>query len=140
MPNSFSTAPTVDVNVPRFSQAVVASVLAAGFLLQRPIAVVAVALVLVASAINPRWALLSRLYTGVIRPYRRSARIEFEDARPPRFAQQLGAGATLVATFAFATGIPLVGWSLALLVATLAFLAATSRICLGCIIYERWLA
>lgn len=135
-------ASAVDVNVPRFNQAVVAAVLTVAFVADTPWIVAVVAAILVVSAVGgPRWAPLTRLYTAVIRPrLDPDGPAQTEDPRPPRFAQQLGAGFTGAATLAFVLGLPLLGWGLAVVVAALAFLAATSRICVGCIIYEKVLA
>jgi hypothetical protein len=143
--SSRSTATTesvVDVNVPRFNQAVVAVVTALAFLLQEPFLVVLMAIVLALSAFGgPRTALLGRLYVRAIRPrFDPEGPSEFEPAAPPRFAQRIGAGFLVVASLAFLLGAGAVGWSLTLIVTALAALAAATRICVGCILYERVVA
>jgi thiol-disulfide isomerase/thioredoxin len=59
-----------------------------------------------------------------------------EDARPPRFANLLGAVVLAGATASFAAGLPAIGWTFALGVAALALLAAATGLCLGCEIYR----
>jgi hypothetical protein len=61
---------------------------------------------------------------------------ELEDARPPRFANVVGAIFLSASTLAFATGLTPVGTVLAAIVAALALLAATTGFCLGCEIYK----
>jgi hypothetical protein len=132
----------VDVNIPRFNQAVVAVVTGLAFVLQLPMLVTVMAVVLTLSAFGgPRTALLSRLYTSAIRPrLAPGGPTEFETAAPPRFAQRLGAGFLIAATIAFFVSAGIVGWALTLIVTALAALAAATRICVGCILYERLVA
>jgi hypothetical protein len=134
-----SVSQLVDVNVPRFNQSVVAVLTAAAFVARLPWLVAAVAAVLALSVVGgPRRAPLTRLYVGVIRPRRSAAgAVELEPAAPPRFAQALGALVLAGAAAAFAAGAAILGWALTLLVTTLAALAATTRICVGCLLYHR---
>jgi hypothetical protein len=60
-----------------------------------------------------------------------------EPADPPRFAQLLGIVFLLGATVLFVVGLGTAGWIVTLMVTALATLAAATRICVGCIIYER---
>lgn len=136
---SVSATPMVDVNVPRFNQALVAVLTAAAFVLDAPALVAGTFLVLAVSWMGgPSLAPFTRLYVAFVRP-----RIdpdgprEFEPADPPRFSQLLGAlflGASTIALYAGATTV---GWALALVVTALAGLAALARICVGCLLYER---
>jgi hypothetical protein len=130
---------TVDVNVPRFNQSVVAVLTALAFAIDRPWIVAFAAIILTLSAFGPPWlAALSRLYVTLVRPLvDPDGPTEFEPAAPPRFAQRIGAGFLVAATAMFVAGFPLVAWSLTLIVTALAALAATTRICVGCILYER---
>ena len=118
----------VDSHLPRFSQALQAAVLALAFLLDAPAVVpVMAALLLLAVAGGPRLNAFAHLYRALPVP-----RGELEPAAPPRFAQALGALFLGVAT----AGLWLaergtnawwaLGWGPALLVATLAALAATT--------------
>ena len=131
--------PTVDVDVPRFNQAVIALLTGVAFVTQLQWLVVAAFAILAVSWLGgPRFAPLTRLWVGLIRPrLRPGGPAGFEDARPPRFAQLLGAVVLGLATLAFVAGWNPAGWILTLLVTSLAALAATTRICVGCLIYER---
>ena len=59
-----------------------------------------------------------------------------EDARPPRFANMVGAVFLAAASFAYAVGQPTVGAGLGGLVAALALLAASTGFCAGCEAYK----
>jgi peptidoglycan/LPS O-acetylase OafA/YrhL len=107
-----------------------------GFVLDAPVVVPAVAVVLLAgAALGPRWGPFLRLYSEVIRP-RLAPPTTLEDPRPPRFAAAVGVLFLAASTVAFMVGSSVVGWALALVVAVLAGLAATTGICVGC---EIWL-
>lgn len=136
---SATAAQMVDVNVPRFNQALVTVFTGAAFLLDQP-AIVAVTFgVLALSWLGgPSIAPFTRLYVGVIRPrLQPEGPTEFETAAPPRFAQMLGTVFLGAATVALYAGAQSIGWGLSLVVTALAGLAATARICVGCMIYER---
>ncbi|MDH3517788.1 MAG: DUF4395 domain-containing protein [Acidimicrobiia bacterium] len=130
---------TVDVNVPRFNQAVVAVVTAVAFVFQMPALVGLMFVVLAISRLGgPRWAPLTRFYVTVVRPRIQPAGPrEFEAAAPPRFAQLLGALFLGGGYACLLAGWSAVGWVLTLTVTALASLAASARICVGCLIYER---
>lgn len=132
-------APQVDVDIPRFNQALVAVLTGLAFLVDAPWVVAALAVVLGLSWVDgPRLGLFTRLYVDVVRPrLRPDGPVEFEDARPPRFAQLLGTVVLGAATIAFVLGASTVGWSLTLVVTALAGLAASTRICVGCLVYDR---
>lgn len=134
-----AATPMVDVNVPRFNQGVVAAVTALAFVIQYPPLVGIMAAVLLVSAFGPTSvAPLTQLYVRAIRPRISSGGpTEFEPAAPPRFAQRIGSGFLLGASLAFVLGASVVGWALTLIVTALAALAAATRICVGCILYER---
>jgi len=59
-----------------------------------------------------------------------------EDARPPRFANQVGLIVLAAAALSYALGLTLLGAILAALVAGLALLAAATGFCAGCQIYR----
>lgn len=130
---------TVDVNVPRFNQAVVAALVALAFVVQSPWPVAVVAAILIAPIVfGPKASLTARVYLALVRDLvDPGGPSEVEDAAPPRFASLLGAIFTSVATAAFLLGWSATGWVLAGTVGALALLAATSRICVGCLIYQR---
>ncbi|MGF1667636.1 MAG: DUF4395 domain-containing protein [Acidimicrobiia bacterium] len=132
--------PVVDVNVPRFNQAVIAVIIGLAFLFQSAWLVLLATGVLAVSAFTS-YGPLTLLYTRLIRPrLQPGGPTEFEPAAPPRFSQRLGAGFLTAASLALLVGAPTVGWALALLVMALATLAALARICVGCIFYEKVLA
>lgn len=128
----------IDVDVPRFNQAVVALLVALAFVFELEWLVAATAALLAISRVLGQRAPLSVLYVRLLRPrLRPQGPTAYEPAAPPRFAQLLGTVVLTAATAAFLVGAEAVGWALSLLVVALAALAATTRVCVGCIIYER---
>jgi hypothetical protein len=127
----------IDPRGPRTNQAVLALALAGGFALDwRPVVPVFAAVLLLGAAFGPRWGPVLRLYADVIRP-RLGPPSHLEDPRPPRFAAAMGVVFLVAADVSFLAGAPGLGWALALVVAALAGLAATTGLCIGC---ELWLA
>ncbi len=61
-----------------------------------------------------------------------------EDPRPHRFARTLGAVFLIAASLAFSFGHPYLGWTLALVVAALAWINLLFRFCLGCFLYYQF--
>ncbi|HJW22356.1 MAG TPA: DUF4395 family protein [Candidatus Limnocylindrales bacterium] len=59
-----------------------------------------------------------------------------EDARPPRFATQVGFTVLTAASLAYLAGLPLLGAALGILVAVLAGLSAATGLCVGCELYK----
>jgi hypothetical protein len=126
----------IDPRGPRFNQGVLTVALLAGFLADaRWVVPVWAVVLLLGAAFGPRWGPFLRLYADVIRPRLRPP-AHLEDPRPPRFAAAVGVVFLAGSTAAFAAGAPGVAWALALVVAALAGLAATTGICVGC---EIWL-
>jgi len=129
----------IDPRGPRFNQSVLTLALVVGFLLQVWLVVPIFAVVLLlGAAFGPKYGPFLRIYAELIKP-RLAPPTELEDPRPPRFAAAVGVAFLGAATLAFLVGATTVGWGLALIVAALAALAATSGICVGCEIYL-WLA
>lgn len=127
----------VDVNVPRFNQAMVALLVGVAFIIQWwPLVAVTAAVLALTRFGGPSWGLFTQVYVRLIRP-RLDGPPVTEAAAPPRFAQLLGTIFLGLATVLFATGWNTAGWAIALTVFALALLAATTRICVGCLIYER---
>jgi hypothetical protein len=81
-----------------------------------------------------RYCLPCLLYFELIQPRFGEGRLE--DARPPRFANVIGALFLGSATIAYAVGWSTVGAVLGGLVAALALLAATTGFCAGCTAYR----
>jgi len=129
-----SVAP-IDPRGPRTNQAVLAAGLVLGFAFDWWFVAPIFAVVLfLGVAFGPRANPTMRFYADVIRP-RLGPPSELEDPRPPRFAATVGVVFLVAATVAFAAGAFTLGWSLALIVALLAALAATTGICVGCEMY-----
>jgi hypothetical protein len=130
----------VDVNIPRFNQAMVALFTGLAFLTQWwPLVAVAAVVLAVTHIAGPHWGLFTQAYVRLIRP-RLAGPVETEDAAPPRFSQTLGAVFLGFAVVLFVAGAAVAGWVLTLIVFALAALAATTRIGVGCLLYERVLA
>ena len=127
----------VDVNVPRFNQACVAVLTGIAFVTQWWPLVAFVAVVLALTRfVGPHVGLFTQIYERMLRP-RVDGAVETEQSGPPRFAQLLGVVFLGGATVAFVLGSPVLGWVLTLIVTALAALAAATRICVGCVIYDR---
>lgn len=100
-----------------------------GFLL-----LLVVALLFVWGVAAPRTAPWSVLYRRVVQP-RLAPPTEFEDPRPPRFAQGVGLFVTAVGLLLHLAGVP---WALPVAAAmafVAAFLNAVFGLCLGCQLY-----
>ena len=125
----------IDARGPRFNQAVIGMVSLVAFvtgwwwLLALLAAQLAVGLTL-----GRRWCLPCLFYFEVIQPHFGEGPIE--DARPPRFANMVGATVLGTAAVAHALGLSMVGWGLGLLVAALALFAAATGFCTGCEMYR----
>jgi hypothetical protein len=125
----------IDSRAPRANQTVIgllaATALATGFWPVLALPALQLSLTL---AFGRKWCLACRFYFAVIQP--RFGEGPIEDSRPPRFANQLGAGFLWVATLAHAGGWHALGNGLAALVAVLALLAAATGFCAGCVAYR----
>ena len=127
----------IDVNVPRFNQACVAVLTGLAFVIQWwPLVTVVGAIVAVTRLAGPEYGLFTQVYIRLIRP-RLAGEIETEPSAPPRFAQMLGIAVLGLATVLVIAGATAAGWIVTLFIPALATLAATTKICVGCIIYER---
>ena len=127
----------VDVNVPRFNQACVAALTGFAFVVQVwPIVPVVAAILAITRFAGPRFGAFTQVYVRFVKP-RLSGPVATEPADPPRFAQLLGVAFLTVASVLFVRGFVTAGWVVVLTVTALATLAATTQICVGCIIYEK---
>jgi hypothetical protein len=81
-----------------------------------------------------RYCLPCLAYFELIQP--RIGEGPIEDSRPPRFANQVGLAVLSAASVSHLVGWEAVGWTLGLLVAALALLAATTGFCAGCELYK----
>jgi Domain of unknown function (DUF4395) len=127
----------VDVNIPRFNQACVAGITAVAFVLGVWQLVPLVAVILgLTRFVGPKVGLFTQTYVRFIRP-RIGGDIVTESVAPPKFAQLIGFVFLAGATVAFVAGFMTLGWVITLIVTGLAALAAATRICVGCILYEQ---
>lgn len=125
----------VDARAPRFNQAVIGS-LALVAVTVGPwwlLALLALQLI-VGLTLGRRWCLPCVAYFELVQP--RVGEGPLEDARPPRFANLVGAVVLSAATIAFAAGAETAGTALGALVAALALLAAATGVCAGCEAYK----
>lgn len=125
----------IDTRATRLNQAAVAllSVIAFATDLWPILAVTALHLA-VTFWLGRRYSLPLLAYYAWIQP--RFGEGALEDARPPRFANLLGAIFLAGASLAHLAGLPRVGWGLGLLVAALAALSAATGLCAGCEAYR----
>ena len=81
-----------------------------------------------------RWCLPCVAYFRFVQPRLGEGRVE--DARPPRFANKIGASVLGLAFAAHLAGLDVAGTALGALVAVLALLAAATGLCVGCELYK----
>lgn len=135
---SLSTPETamVDPRAPRFGQALTATGLLGGVLFDLPLAVFAIATILVV-AVASQWRLdlYGFLFKTVVRPFldQRSP----ESATPHRFAKVVGAVGTSIASGLLLAGFTLAGYLVAVPIIVAAGLGATTGFCLGCHMYRQ---
>ncbi len=128
----------IDSRAPRFNQAVIGTLALLAFVFELEwLPGVLAAQLAIGLTIGRRWCLPCLAYFELVQPRFGEGRLE--DARPPRFANMVGALFLGAATAAFLLGAATVGWALTLVVAGLALLAATTGLCMGCEAYL-WLA
>jgi Domain of unknown function (DUF4395) len=125
----------IDSRAPRFNQAAIGSLSALAVATGSwwLLAVLAGQLV-VGLTLGRRFCLLCVAYFELVQP--RLGEGPLEDARPPRFANIVGAVFLTAAVLAYAAGLQLVGATLGGLVAALALLAAATGFCTGCEAYK----
>jgi hypothetical protein len=99
-----------------------------------PLLAILAAQLLVGLRFGRRYCLPCLAYFEFIQP--RLGEGPIEDSRPPRFANQIGLAVLSAASVAHLVGWEAAGWSLGLLVAGLALLAATTGFCAGCELYK----
>jgi hypothetical protein len=125
----------IDARGPRTNQAVIGSLALVAFLTGAEwLPAVLAAQLALGLTLGRRFCLPCLLYFEVIQP--RFGEGPIEDSRPPRFANMVGVLFLGAATAAFLLGVPELGWTLTLIVAALALLAAATGLCTGCEIYK----
>ena len=125
----------IDSRAPRFSQATIGllSALAVATDWWWLLAALAAQL-MVGLAVGRRFCLPCLAYFELVQP--RFGEGPLEDARPPRFANLVGAVFLAAATVLYAAGLGVAGAVLGALVAGLALLAAATGFCTGCEAYK----
>ncbi|HYN90631.1 MAG TPA: DUF4395 family protein [Thermoleophilaceae bacterium] len=125
----------IDSRAPRTNQAVIGVLSLVAFITGAEwLAAVLAAQLAIGLTLGRRFCLPCLLYFELIQP--RFGEGPIEDSRPPRFANMVGVAFLGVATLAFVLGVPALGWTLTLIVAALALLAATTGLCAGCEAYR----
>ncbi len=125
----------IDARAPRFNQASIGLLALLAFVTGWwPILALLAAQLIIGLRFGRRYCLACVAYFELVQP--RLGEGPIEDSRPPRFANQLGAVVLSAATLAHVVGLSTIGWALALLVAALALLAATTGLCVGCEMYR----
>jgi thiol-disulfide isomerase/thioredoxin len=125
----------IDARGPRTNQAVIGSLALVAFIIGWwPLLAILAAQLVVGLTLGRRWCLPCLAYFELVQPLIGEGPIE--DARPPRFANAIGAVVLSLASGAHAVGLHAVGWTLGLLVAGLALLAAVTGFCVGCQAYR----
>ena len=125
----------IDARAPRTNQAIVGTLALLGVLSGWWVlyAIVAAQLA-IGLRFGRRYCLPCLLYFVVIQP--RLGEGPIEDSRPPRFANFVGTVFLTAATLSHVAGLPLLGQVLGAIVATLALLAASTGLCVGCELYR----
>jgi hypothetical protein len=125
----------IDARAPRTNQAVIGVLALLAFLLGLEwLPAVLAAQLAIGLTFGRQYCLPCLLYFEVIQP--RFGEGPIEDSRPPRFANMVGVAFLGGATVAFLAGVPALGWTLTLIVAALALLAAATGLCMGCEMYK----
>jgi hypothetical protein len=125
----------IDSRAPRFNQATIGvlSAVAIGMGWWWLLALLGAQLV-VGLTLGRRFCLPCLAYFELVQP--RVGEGLLEDARPPRFANLVGAVFLTSATACYLAGFSVAGAVLGALVAILALLAATTGFCTGCEVYK----
>jgi hypothetical protein len=125
----------IDARGPRTNQAVIGALALLAFLLDLEwLPAVLAAQLAIGLTFGRQFCLPCLFYFEVIQP--RFGEGPIEDSRPPRFANVVGVAFLGGATIAFLAGVPALGWTLTLIVAALALLAAATGLCMGCEAYK----
>lgn len=131
----FTDLDVIDARAPRFNQVVVAAACLVALLTGWWGLVAVLALQLTVGLVFGRhWCLPCAFYFQVVQPVFGEGPIE--DARPPRFANQIGALFLWAATISHGAGFHGLGELLTGTVGALALLAVTTGFCLGCSVYR----
>ncbi len=127
----------IDAHAPRLNQLLVGTLALASLRHGLwPLAAVAGLQLALMLRLGRRWSLAYRFYFSTLQPLLGEGPVE--DARPVKFASEVGAALLGAATLAHLAGLHAAGNALAGLVAALALLAAATGLCAGCLLYRAW--
>lgn len=125
----------IDAWAPRANQATIGTLALLAFVVDWwPLLAILAAQLFIGLRFGRRYCLPCLAYFELIQPWHGQGPIE--DSRPPRFANQVGLVVLTSASVAHLLGLELLGWTLGLLVAALALLAAVTGFCVGCELYK----
>jgi hypothetical protein len=125
----------IDSRAPRFNQVVIGTLALVAVAAGWPWLLGLLALQLVVGlTFGRRYCLPCLAYFELVQPVFGEG--ELEDARPPRFANMVGAAFLGAAFVAYVSGAEIVGAILGVAVAALALLAAATGFCAGCEAYK----
>ncbi len=131
----YADTAVIDSRGPRTNQAVIGVLSLVAFATGAEWLVAALAAQLaIGLTLGRRFCVPCLLYFELIQP--RFGEGPIEDSRPPRFANMVGVAFLGAATVAFVAGVPALGWTLTVVVAALALLAAATGFCVGCELYR----
>ena len=125
----------VDARAPRTVQATIGLLALVAFATGWwPLLAILAAQLAIGVTLGRRWCVPCVFYFEVLQP--RFGEGPLEDARPPRFANVIGAVVLGTASLVHAFGLHTLGWAFGLLVAGLALLSAATGFCVGCETYK----
>ena len=125
----------IDSRAPRFNQVVIGTLALVAVVAGWPWLLGLLALQLVVGlTLGRRYCLPCLAYFELVQPYVGEGPLE--DARPPRFANMVGAAFLTASFVAYAAGFETIGAALGIAVAALALLAAATGFCAGCEAYK----
>jgi hypothetical protein len=125
----------IDSRAPRFNQVVIGMLALVAVVASWPLLLGLLALQLVVGlTLGRRYCLPCLAYFELVQPYVGEGPLE--DARPPRFANMVGAAFLTTAFLAYVAGFETVASVLGVAVAALALLAAATGFCAGCEAYK----
>ena len=129
----------IDPRGHRFGAGASAAILVAAFVANLPwLVAVALASIGTSAALGLRFSIYGLIWRRIVRVAGLPPTPP-EHEYPPRFAQTLGSVALILSLVAFAAGVSVLGWLLALAVAGLQSVLAITGYCLGCRLYFlRW--
>ena len=125
----------IDARAPRVNQATIGLLALLAFVIDWwPLLAILALQLFVGLRFGRRYCIPCLVYFELIQP--RFGEGPIEDSRPPRFANMIGLTVLGAASVAHLVGFEVLGWSLGLLVAALALLAAITGFCVGCTLYR----